>query len=45
MKFHWEEGNKKGEFTVTAQTVQECVDIAKEEIENGGAKMIDWYSI
>jgi hypothetical protein len=44
MKFHWEDKNgKTGSFTVTALTVNKCIELAKEDI--GNAELIDWYSI
>jgi hypothetical protein len=45
MRFHWEKGIKKGSFTVTAFSVEECIEIAKEEIEIEGGELINWYSI
>jgi hypothetical protein len=44
MRFHWEKGDKKGSFTVTASTVEECLKMAKEELEDG-YELVDWYSI
>lgn len=45
MKFHWERQEQTGEFTVEAPTVEKCMEIADEEIEEGKAVMTDWYVI
>jgi hypothetical protein len=46
MKFHWEneKTGKKGSFTVEAMTLDECIQIAEEEMTNG-AEIMDYYSI
>jgi hypothetical protein len=45
MKFHWEDKDgKTGTFTVTALSVESCIDIANEEID-GQAELTDWYAI
>jgi hypothetical protein len=46
MKFHWEKENgDTGCFSVTASTVEECIKIANEEIENSDLELVDWYLI
>lgn len=45
MRFHWEKGEKKGSFTVTSFSVDDCVKTAEEEIEKDGGDMVDWYVI
>ncbi|MGM7720676.1 hypothetical protein [Metabacillus sp. Hm71] len=45
MKFHWEKDDKTGSFTVEAMTVEQCIEMAEEEIKNGKAEMVDWYVI
>ena len=45
MKFHWELGEKSGSFTVTADSIEECVQLAEEETEKAGAELIDYYSV
>jgi len=46
MKFEWENiktGNK-GSFTVTADTLDECIRIAEEEV-GSEAEILDYYSV
>jgi len=44
MRFYWENGEKKGSFTVTALTEKECVKLANEELKDG-YEMVDWHSV
>lgn len=44
MRFHWAKGEETGSFTVTAQSVDICIKIAKQEIEKNGAELMDWHS-
>lgn len=45
MKFHWQTEEEKGAFTVSADSLKECVQKAKAEISKTNASLVDWYSI
>lgn len=45
MRFHWEKDDKSGSFTVTADSDDECIDIAETEIEKAGAELVNYYSV
>lgn len=45
MEFIWVKGDKSGSFTVTADTVDECIETARKETEEDGAELFDYYSV
>lgn len=46
MVFHWENGDRKGSFTVTAFSVEECIKIAEEEVkESEGYVITDYFTV
>lgn len=46
MRFHWEKGDKKGSFTVTAYSIDKCIEIAEEEVkESEGYVITDYYAV
>lgn len=47
MRFHWynEETEKEGTVKVSAPTLQDCIEIAEEEIEVAGLVITDYYQI
>lgn len=45
MEFQWEKGDKKGSFTVTSYSLDDCIKVAEEEIKKNNAELVDWYSV
>ena len=46
MRFHWEKPDgKTGTFTVTASSVDKCIEIAEEELKGDEHQITDYYSI
>lgn len=45
MEFHWKKEEEKGSFTVSADSLKECVQKAKAEMSKTNASLVDWYSI
>jgi hypothetical protein len=46
MRFHWKNGDRKGSFTVTAFSIEECIKMAEEEVkESEGYVITDYYAI
>lgn len=47
MRFHWfdEENEKEGTFAVEAPTIDDCIEIATDEIEGAGFIVTDYYTI
>jgi len=44
-RFHLEKDDKKGSFTVTTFTIEECIAVAEEEVEKSGAESVVYYFI
>lgn len=45
MKFHWEKDDQRGSFTVTADSDEDCIQTAEDEIKKNCAELVDWYSV
>ncbi|AZV43661.1 hypothetical protein BAOM_3052 [Peribacillus asahii] len=47
MRFHWwnEDAEKEGTVKVSAPTVEDCIEIAEDEIEGAGLTITDYYVI
>lgn len=44
-KMVWEKGNKKGSFTVTGLTDDECIKVGHEEAESFDGEVTDYYQV
>lgn len=45
MRFHWEFEGETGSFEVESFTIEKCIEIAKQEINEHGCDLIDYYEI
>ena len=41
MKFIWAKGEKTGSFSVTASTVEKCIEVAEKNIHKEGGVIVD----
>ena len=47
MNFHWdrEEDEKEGLVKISAPTIDDCLEIAEDELEGAGLTITDYYQI
>jgi hypothetical protein len=45
MMIEWEKDGKTGKFKVQAPTLEACLDIGTETVEEDGAEVMDYYMV